>query len=439
MGAPAVELRSVGKAYRLYAHPRHRVLELLSFGRRTYHTDFWALRDVDLRLRRGTTVGVIGRNGSGKSTLLQVVAGIVQPTSGQVVVNGRVACLLELGAGFSPDFTGRENVLMYGAVMGLSRRAALERLPAVEAFAEIGDFMDRPVKTYSSGMFVRLAFAAAIHVDPDVLLVDEALAVGDIAFQHRCLRRIREFQAQGKTILFVSHDVAMVKAVCTEAILLEAGRVQAAGDPADVVNRYHARLASGEDAREWSREPRGPGRAPASSPAPASAAPAAEVAFRADATFETRAALFRHGTGAARIRNVELLDRHRQPLPVIEFDQEVLLRVHLEFLTDVPASILGYIVRDKTGIDVLGTNTLEENVPLPPHAAGDRLVVDFRQRWPLAPGAYSVTTALADSRTAPSYLDWVDNALLAEVLPPPGGKLIHARVWLPVQIAIHPG
>ncbi len=179
--ALAVEVRDVSKAYPLFRNPRQRLLEAMTFGRLRYHEDFWALRDVSLTVERGATLGVVGANGSGKSTLLQVIAGIVRPTRGAVVTDGRIAAILELGAGFSPDFTGRENVIMYGAIMGMSRAEILRRLPEIEAFADIGEFVGRPVRTYSSGMFVRLAFATAIHVDPDILLVDEALAVGDAA------------------------------------------------------------------------------------------------------------------------------------------------------------------------------------------------------------------------------------------------------------------
>jgi ABC-type polysaccharide/polyol phosphate transport system ATPase subunit len=426
MARVAVELDAVSKAYRIYDHPRLRLLEALTRGRRLYHSDFWALRDVTLRVDRGTTLGIIGMNGSGKSTLLQVVAGIVRPTQGRVAVQGRVASLLELGAGFNPEFTGRENVLMHGAVLGYGREEMTARLPAVEAFAEIGPFFDQPVKTYSSGMFVRLAFAGAIHVDPDVLLVDEALAVGDAVFQHRCIRRIREFQETGRTILFVSHDLAMVKAVCSRAVFLDAGRVQADGTPGEIAQLYHAHVA-GLEARR---------REPAAPPSLAAAAGRPAV-FRVDPAFDQRVGLFRHGTGTARIRNVEALDEAGHPIAAAEFDQPVTLRVHLEFHAEAPTSILGYYLRDKSGIDMVGTNTYDEGVPMPARRAGDTLVVDFRQRWPLMAGSYSVTVALAYNRDTPAYFDWIDNALVMDVLPPPGGKVIHAKVWLPVEIEVY--
>ena len=423
MGSFAIEVDHVSKAYRLYPTPRHRALELFTFGARTFHTNFWALNDVSLRLRAGATLGLVGNNGSGKSTLLQVIAGIVSPTKGHVSVKGRISSLLELGAGFNPEFSGRENVELYGIVMGMSRDETQARMPAIEAFAGIGEFIDRPVKSYSSGMFVRLAFAAAIHVEPEILLVDEALAVGDVVFQHQCVHRIREMQAAGTTIIFVSHDMGMMRSLCSEALLLESGRVVAHDDPATIANIYHARISGVELAHSV----RGL-RADSIDGA---------VKFHAGADFEERVQLFRHGTGAARIRDVELLDVQGRPVKVVEFDEEVILRVHVEYLQDATVSILGFSIRDKTGSDIVGTNTHEEDVPLPPRKAGDKVVVDFRQRLPLAKGTYSVTTALAYDRSKPDYFDWVDNALVLTVLPPESGKVVHGKIGLPVEIAVH--
>ena len=425
MGSSAIEVDRVSKAYRLYPTPRHRALELLTFGAKTYHTDFWALTDVSLQVPRGATLGLVGNNGSGKSTLLQLIAGIMSPTSGQIRVNGRISSLLELGAGFNPEFTGRENVELYGVVMGMSREETLARMPDIEAFAGIGEFIDRPVKSYSSGMFVRLAFSAAIHVNPDVLLVDEALAVGDVVFQHQCIRRIREMQAAGTTIVFVSHDMGMVRSICSEAILLDGGRIVAHDDPATIANIYHARTATLEAATIAPRVVRANGHGPAS------------VAFQAEPGFDERVRLFRHGTGAAQIRSVELIDAQGRSVNAVEFGDEVILRVHVQYNEDAPFSILGFSIRDKTGTDIVGTNTHEENVPLPPRRKGDTVVVDFRQRLPLAKGTYSVTTALAYDRSQPTYFDWVDNALVLTILPPESGKIVHGKVGLPVDIAVH--
>ncbi len=424
MGSFAIEVDHVSKAYRLYPTPRHRALELFAFGARTFHTNFWALNDVSFRLRAGATLGLVGNNGSGKSTLLQVIAGIVSPTKGRVAVHGRISSLLELGAGFNPEFSGRENVELYGIVMGMSRDQTQARMPAIEAFAGIGEFIDRPVKSYSSGMFVRLAFSAAIHVEPEILLVDEALAVGDVVFQHQCIQRIREMQAGGTTILFVSHDMGMMRSICSEAILLESGRVVAHDDPATIANVYHARI-SGTDLAHSVRGARPEGM------------DGAGVTFQTGADFDERVKLFRHGTGAARIRDVQLLDMQGRLVSSVEFDEEVILRVHVEYFEDAPLSILGFSIRDKTGTDIVGTNTYEENVPLPSRQAGDTIVVDFRQRLPLSNGTYSVTTALAYDRSKPDYFDWVDNALVLTVLPPESGKVVHGKIGLPVAIAVH--
>jgi ABC-type polysaccharide/polyol phosphate transport system ATPase subunit len=235
---PAIRLQGLSKKYRLFDNPRQRLKEALDPFGRAYHRDFWALKDIDLAVPKGYTVGIIGRNGSGKSTLLQIISSVLQPTSGAVEVLGRVAALLELGAGFDPDFTGRQNVRQFGWLRGMRRDEIEARLPEIEKFANIGDFFDRPVKVYSSGMFARVAFAAAINVDPDILILDEILAVGDIRFQQRSFERIRQLQESGTTVLLVSHALEAVVEHCDTAILLEQGRLLADGDPKEVTDRY---------------------------------------------------------------------------------------------------------------------------------------------------------------------------------------------------------
>lgn len=235
---PAIVVSDISKKFALYDNQLDRLREALHPLKRTYHREFWALRDISLDIMRGDIVGIMGRNGSGKSTLLHIIAGTIQPNSGNVKQCGRISSLLELGGGFNPDFTGRENVVINSAIHGLSTTAIKERIPAIEAFADIGDFFYQPVKTYSSGMFVRLAFASAIHVDPEILIVDEALAVGDAAFQQRCFEKFNEFKAAGVTIIFVSHDNEMILRHCNRAVLLEQGHVVAAGEPKEVASRY---------------------------------------------------------------------------------------------------------------------------------------------------------------------------------------------------------
>ena len=228
----------MSKKYRLFDSPRARIKEALDPFNRKFHEDFWALRDVNFEVHKGQTLGVIGRNGSGKSTLLQLITSIVQPTSGTIETSGRIAALLELGAGFDPDFTGRQNVRQYATLLGLPAAEIEHRLPRVAAFAGIGEFFDREVKTYSSGMFARLAFAAAMNVDAEILILDEILAVGDAPFQRRCFEHIRNFQSSGKTVLMVSHSLEAIVDNCDAAILLEKGHLVRSGDPRDVVNYY---------------------------------------------------------------------------------------------------------------------------------------------------------------------------------------------------------
>jgi lipopolysaccharide transport system ATP-binding protein len=230
-----VLIQSVSKLYRLYKRPFDRVRELSPFQSNPLHTDFWALRDIGFSVEKGETLGIIGPNGCGKSTLLQIICGILPATQGRVVTQGRIAALLELGAGFNPEFSGRENVLLNGEIMGLSRAEVERALPSIAAFAEIGEFLDQPVKEYSSGMYVRLAFATAIHVEPDILIVDEALAVGDAVFANRCVRKFQELRQRKVTVLFVSHDLGLVKQLSDRAILLVNGRIHAQGEPRDVV------------------------------------------------------------------------------------------------------------------------------------------------------------------------------------------------------------
>jgi len=235
-----ISARGLSKSYRLFGHPGDRVKQFLSLGLKRYHREFTALRDVSFDVRRGEMLGIIGRNGSGKSTLLQLICGILKPTSGSVVVNGRISALLELGAGFNPEFTGRENVYFHGALLGFSAAQMNERFDAIANFADIGEFIDQPVRTYSSGMFVRLAFATAIHADPDILVVDEALAVGDMAFQRKCFAHIDRIRDAGCTIIFVSHDMGAIIAHCDRVLLLSQGGLVLASQPKEAVDRYLA-------------------------------------------------------------------------------------------------------------------------------------------------------------------------------------------------------
>ncbi len=234
----AISVKNISKIYKMYRSPSERFKELLHPFNKKYHQEFQALKNINLDIQKGTTFGIIGQNGSGKSTLLQIITGIIRPTSGTVKVKGRVSALLDLGAGFHREFTGRENVFMQGILMRISRQEMERQFDEIVSFADIGDFIDQPAKTYSSGMYARLAFATAINVNPDILIIDEILAVGDAMFQHRCHRKLEEFQNLGKTIIFVSHSLGVITKICNRAILLDRGNILETGNPEDLVNTY---------------------------------------------------------------------------------------------------------------------------------------------------------------------------------------------------------
>lgn len=251
----AISLKNISKCYRMFDRPKDRLLQGLWRGKKQFYREFWALRNVSFDIKQGTTVGIIGRNGSGKSTILQIIAGTLMPTDGSMQTNGRVAALLELGSGFNPEFNGRENAMMSGSIMGLSSKEIKERMPLIEKFAEIGEFIDQPVKMYSSGMYVRLAFACAINVDPDILVVDEALAVGDMQFQLKCIEKLKSFKKEGKTILFVSHDIYSVRNFCDEAIWMMDGQIHLRGDVNTVTERYQDFMRFGLENKDAPQAP----------------------------------------------------------------------------------------------------------------------------------------------------------------------------------------
>src|SRR5215210_7949629 len=247
---PAVSLRAVSKKYRISPGRSSRLGEVLSFGKVKKSHEFWALQDVNLDVEAGTTLGIVGRNGAGKSTLLSIISGVLQPTTGEVEVEGRISAIFGIGTGFNPLFTGRENAMLSGLILGIEYEEMLERFPAIEAFADLGEFMDQPVKTYSSGMRGRLGFAVAINVEPDVLVIDEALSAGDAAFKKKSIQRMYDLRNSGSTVLFVSHSMGMVKRFCTEAMLLHRGRLLTRGDPEEVVERYEEIMAKSQEMQD---------------------------------------------------------------------------------------------------------------------------------------------------------------------------------------------
>jgi ABC-type polysaccharide/polyol phosphate transport system ATPase subunit len=392
----ALRVESISKQYRIYNRPSDRLKETVTRGRWKAHREFWALKDISFEVEPGTTTGIIGPNGSGKSTLLQIITGTLEPTHGRVWLEGRISALLELGAGFNAEFTGIENIFMNASLLGLSKAETEALLPEIASFAEIGDFIYQPLKTYSSGMYVRLAFAVAIAVSPQILIIDEALAVGDAVFQHRCTRRIKEMQENGTTILFVSHDPGAIRALCSRAILLNQGRMEADGPPAEVLARYQKVIMAQEAAyaqAELVRE----------KPQPA-----------ADEQSSAPQFTYRHGNGSAEILKVELLNESHEAIAIVESGQLVHLRMQVVFNDEVLDPVYGFIIRNRHGIHLYGTNTRVQGIRDGLIKPGARMETTFSFNCWLAPDLYSISIAV-HSPEAVSF-DWLDGTLFFRVI-----------------------
>lgn len=417
-GTAVITVSGVTKCYQIYAKPQDRlrqalfprVREALGFAPVRYYSEFWALRDVGFRIDKGETVAIIGKNGSGKSTLLQILCGTLTPTGGEVAVEGRVAALLELGSGFNPEYTGRENVYLNGSVLGLTRQQLDERFDAIVEFADIGEFIDQPVKTYSSGMYVRLAFAVIANVDADVLIVDEALSVGDVFFGQKCMRFLREFQSRG-TLIFVSHDSAAVVNLCQRAIWLDHGRVLMDGPASEVSQAYHAR-SYGMDvkagaARDGSQDATGD----------FASLPEVELDRSQMRVFRFSAPTANFGDGRARIGAVGLFDAAGAPLSSVSGGEAVTLRIEAQAHAPLGSPIVGFFLKDRLGQQLFGTNTyLGGQGAVCPTRPGQTVRAEFCFRMPHLPvGKYTVDVALADGTHAEHVQnDWAFDALVIE-------------------------
>src|SRR5215469_8253713 len=417
----AIEFSRVSKSYPIYASPRVRLKELAVLNRRSFHTDYWALRDVSFQVFRGETFCIIGENGCGKSTLLQICAGILEPNEGSAKVNGRVSALLELGAGFNPEFTGRDNVYLNGAILGFSRKEMDVRFREIAAFAEIGEFIDRPVKTYSSGMMVRLAFSVAIHVDPEILLVDEALAVGDVYFRQRCVRKVQELRSRGITILFVSHATGDVKALGDRALWLDRGRMMAIGKTDLVVSKYLAAMEE-KDAK-FRRQESG-----IVALGPREPAEVIEGIPNIDHRF---------GDGRAEVIGIAVLDANGKRLSSLQINSTILVRISVRAKSNIERPIVGFMFRNHLGVDFAGTNTAREGCDLAPLARGDVCTVDFHVDLPaLYASLFSFSPAIADGTLAHyATCDWIDNAV---VLPmEKGADQIYGQLHFPCRVQVY--
>ena len=392
----------VGKAYKRYAGKWARMLEWLTG--KTRHDKTWVLRDINFTINPGEAVGIVGVNGAGKSTLLKIITGTTQPTSGSVHTEGRVAALLELGMGFHPDFTGRQNVFMAGQLLGLHSDEIAACMPAIEAFAEIGDYIDRPVRTYSSGMQMRLAFSVATAVRPAVLIVDEALSVGDAYFQHKSFSKIREFREQGTTLLIVSHDRSAIQSLCDRAILLERGFVIKDGPPEEVMDFYNALIAERENAT-------------------------VEVKRLDDGRAQTTS-----GTGEARVASIELRNEQGETVEYVNVGEPVRLEVKIRLHADLPELVFGYMIKDRLGQSVFGTNTHHLKVKMAQLKKDELLTLVFSFPANIGLGSYSVSTALhvTDTHLATNY-EWRDQALMFNVVNVNRDQFVGVN-WIPPQV-----
>lgn len=420
----AIRVTDLSKRYEIYDTPRDRLKQFIlpKLHRRAkqppkqYFREFWALKDVAFEIKKGETYGIIGRNGSGKSTLLQIICGTLHPSAGQIEVNGRVAALLELGSGFNPEFTGRENVFMNAGVLGLTRHETEGRFAEIEAFADIGDFIDQPIKTYSSGMMVRLAFAVIAHVDADILVIDEALAVGDAFFTQKCMRFLRAFMKSG-TVLFVSHDTSSVINLCNRAIWLEKGEVLEEGSSKDVCELYLQAFYEAQQGKSSSTKLK-------TTKEPAASLPVKDkrLEFINASNMRNDLEIFRFdseapsfGKGGAQITSVEFLDVDQTPLVWVVGGEQVTLRVHATAHETLDAPIIGFTVKDRLGQALFGDNTYLSHINTPLTCkAGNELKAEFTFLMPILPtGNYSVNVAIANG-TQSQHIQhhWIHDAVL---------------------------
>lgn len=382
-----ITVTHLGKAYKQYPTRWSRLAEWVSPCHKPRHSLKWVLQDINFTVNPGEAVGIIGINGAGKSTLLKMITGTTQPTIGGVHITGRVAALLELGMGFHPDFTGRQNAFMAGQLLGYSVEEIACLMPGIEAFAEIGDYIDQPVRVYSSGMQMRLAFSVATAHRPDVLIVDEALSVGDAYFQHKSFDRIREFRKQGTTLLIVSHDKGAIQSICDRAILLDAGKLAMEGEPEAVMDYYNALLADHQN-----------------------------QTVKQEATVDGKIQTI-SGTGEVTLSDVALMDASGQPIEMVAVGQAVSLLVRVTCNTQVENLVVGYMIKDRLGQPVFGTNTYHHKRSLHNLPSAESIEFNFDFQANLGPGTYSVAIAMhADDTHVGKNYEWRDHALVFNMI-----------------------
>ncbi len=428
----AIDARGLSKAYPIYDKPHHRLMQILAPGdKQRWYREFNALRNVDLRVRRGETVGIVGRNGSGKSTLLQIICGILSPTAGDVQVHGRIAALLELGAGFNPEFTGRENVFLYATVLGLSRSEIERKFDSIIAFADIGEFVDQPVKTYSSGMYVRLAFAVAINVDPEILIVDEALSVGDEGFQRKCFAKIEDIRAAGATVLFVSHSAGTVIELCDRAVLIDHGELISNGPPKEVVANYQRLLYAPADKVHALRESIRAGNPVAPSEQTSTDASDVETSITPATNIDSTSAYWDEemrpsSTIRYESHGAEIIDPHLETVDgrrvnVLSHGHEYVYAYTASFSQAHVGVRFGMMIKTVVGVEIAGVVTAEDRQAGSVVEAGTSLTVRFRFRCMLNAGTYFLNAGIvAASKDGERYIDRRLDVAMFRVMPVKG-------------------
>lgn len=402
----SINVTNLGKAYKQYPNRWSRLAEWVMPFRGARHQLKWVLQGINFRVDPGEAVGIIGINGAGKSTLLKLITGTVQPTTGKITTSGRIAAMLELGMGFHPDFTGRQNVMMAGQLLGLNVNEIAALMPDIEAFAEIGDYIDQPVRIYSSGMQMRLAFSVATARRPDLLIVDEVLSVGDVYFQHKSFNRIREFRKQGTTLLIVSHDKEAIQSICDRAILLDASRVAKEGAPEEIMDFYNAMLADTKNKT-------------------------VEVKRLQDGRAQTIS-----GTGEARVEEIALYNSKGELSEFISVGERVELRIKVKVHDNIPELVIGYMIKERLGQPVYGINTHYLNRTLKDLCAGAQVVYSFSFTANLGVGSYSVSIALhtLDTHLVKNY-EWRDLALVFNVVNISKEHFV-GLAWMPPDLEI---
>jgi lipopolysaccharide transport system ATP-binding protein len=435
------------KAYKVYASPADHVKEVFAFGKRCYHRDFKALNDVSFHLEKGERLGIVGENGSGKSTLLKILSGVLTPTSGAYYVGGRVTSLLELGTGFNLELSGEDNVFQNGMLMGYTRQEMARRLPLIHDFSELGDFIRQPIKTYSSGMLVRLAFSCAVFVEPEVLIIDEALSVGDAYFQNKCFYKIKQLLESGVTFIYVTHNYDSIKTLCNKGLMLEQGRVAAQGDAEMVSDCYLKTILEKQNRSRWYqtiKESQARAEEKERSTPAATTGGNGSVAFCISEGFAKQVEPLRAGTGEARIRNVELLNSRGERTERIYYDETVTIRVHFEVYQDTSRDFsVGVGVCDDKGVQVLQFTTSDEGLDLGSMKKNDQGVIDLSFKNTLAPGQYNIKLGIADLMNSPLYpnyriiektIDYCVGGYQFEVSFERVPKAVWGKVAHPVQV-----